>query len=307
MRGGAGLAGAAACWLACAGLAHGQTVTFPASFAREPLLVWLQRETDILPSQVVAVTPQALTSIVSVFPAAGGPGPRVVIRAEALSSEIVARTGAMSWHVSLNADCQGRRVKMGETTGYPERNLLGERKVLRSAEADWRTPEPGTALEHAWRAACDPAFAGPFKSSAVKLAQVDGAAPPPEPARPVAAPAATQPAVAPPPARVVAPPAATARSTPVATPPVATARPRTSGLVAQVGAVSSDADARALFAGLSGRLAGRTTAVETAEVGGRTWRRAVVGGFADGPEAARFCADLRAAGRACFVRPAAKR
>jgi DNA polymerase-3 subunit beta len=38
-------------------------------------------------------------------------------------------------------------VKLGDTTGYPERNLLGERKVLRPAEADWRSPEAGTASE----------------------------------------------------------------------------------------------------------------------------------------------------------------
>ena len=246
------------------------------------------------------MTPQALTSVVSSFPAGGGQGPRLVIRAEALTPEIVARTGAMSWHVSLFADCQARRVKLGETTGYAERNLLGERKVLRSAETEWRAPGQGTALEHAWLAACEPAFAGPFKSSAVKLAQIDGAAPP-HVAPVIPAPAPAPPASQPSPAKV--PIVTPAPASPVpATRRVSATLPRASGLVAQVGAGGSDADARALLRSLSGRIGGRPTWIETADVGGRLWRRAVVGGFADGPEAARFCAGLRTAGRPCFVR-----
>ena len=286
MRAVAGAVGAAICWQAGAGLSWGQTSPFPASLDLETLLVWLQRETDILPAQVVAVTPQALTSVVSTFPAGSGAGPRVVIRAEALSAEIFARTGAMSWHVSLNADCQARRVKLGETTGYPERNLLGDRKVLRVAEQDWRTPEPVTAVEHAWRAACESAFRGPFQSSTVRLAQID-----PTPA------ARSEP----PPAPVIRnAPAPRAPATRVMT-PVAPAR--TSDLVAQLGAAPSDAAAKALIADLSGHLKGRRVWVEKADVAGRTWYRAVAGDFGDSAEAARFCADLRASGNACFVSP----
>ncbi|HKP77887.1 MAG TPA: surface-adhesin E family protein, partial [Phenylobacterium sp.] len=162
---------AAGVWLAGAGLAAAQDVTtFPSSLDREPLLAWLRRETDIMPERVVAVTPQALTSVVSTFPAGGDSGPRVVIRAEALSAETFAHTGALSWHVSMSADCQGRRVRLGETTGYRERNLLGERKVLRLAEPDWRAPEPGTALEAAWRSVCEADFKGPFQAAAVRVA-----------------------------------------------------------------------------------------------------------------------------------------
>lgn len=287
MRAGAGAAVAVMGWLTGAGLAYGQTSTFPASLDREGLLVWMQRETDIGSNQVVAVTPQALTSVVSTFPGGGGAGPRVVIRAEALSPEIVARTGAMSWHVSVNADCRARRVKLGETTGYPDRNLLGARKVLRDAELDWRTPDPGTAVEQAWRAACEPAFRGPFQSASVKLAQVDR---PPEPRLETAPPVVGESAVA----SVVPGP----RPAPAAKP----STPR-SGLVAQLGAAPSDVAARALLLSLSARLQGRSTWIEKADVGGRTWYRAMAGDFADGGEAARFCGGLRASGQACFVRP----
>lgn len=289
--GAAGAVTAAMLWLAGAGVVHGQTASFPVALEREALLVWMQRETDILPDQVVAVTPQALTSIVSRFPTGAGPGPRLVIRAEALSSELQSRTAALSWHVSLNADCENRRIKLGETTGYSERNLLGERKVLRAAETSWRTPEQGTAVDHAWRAACEPGFMGPFRSSAVKLAQAETSK----------APTAPEPI---------------ARSQPkpfVAAPVVAVVRPlteraklpvpaRSSGLAAQLGAVGSDAAARALLQGLGGKLAGRQTWVEKADVAGRTWHRAMAGGFADSMDAGRFCAGLKAAGQSCFVR-----
>lgn len=303
MRFGAMLAVAAGAWLA-AGAAQAQPTRYPASLEREPLLLWLQRETDIRPNQVVAVTRQALTSIISTFPASSGIGPRVVIRAEALSREAAARTGAVSWHVSMVADCETRRIQLGETTGYPERNLLGARASLRPAQLEWLPPEPGTAFDIALTAACEPGFRGPFSTPSVKLAAVDGAAPPPAPKpeppppKPAAKPAPTPKSEPPPTQSASAPPAPKAAPASVSQPvtPVRGA----SNLVAQVGAVGSDAEAKALLSKLG---AGRETWVETATVAGKVWRRAVVGGFADGGEAQRFCAELTAAGKACFVRP----
>ena len=228
----------------------------------------------------MAVTPQALTSIVSTFPAGPDAEPRVVIRAEALNPETYARTGALSWHVSMSTDCKGRRVRLGETTGYQERNLLGERKVLRPPETDWRTPEPGTALEAAWRSTCQADFKGPFQTPALKVAHPDGSAPAPA-ARPAATPAAAP-----------------------APRPTAPAKPPGGGPVVQIGASTSEADARRLITALGPALGGRQAWIETAQIDGRTWRRAVVGGFADTAAAARFCADLKASGRGCFVRGA---
>jgi hypothetical protein len=285
---------------------------FPPSLEREPLLLWLQRETDISPERVVAVTAQALTSVVSTFPAGGGAGPRVVIRAEALSAETFARTSALSWHVSMSADCDNRRVRLGETTGYPQRNLLGDRRVLRSAETEWRRPEPGTALDNAWRAACEPSFKGPFQSASVRVAQID----PPE-APPVAAPAAPIPMASrteprpPSPPPMVPPPVAPrpAPPPPMASPVAPAAQPAqpraTSGLVAQVGAVGSDAEARGLLRSLA-PAAGRPVWVERADVSGRIWHRALVGGFAGADDAKRFCAAVKAGGRDCFLRTDSK-
>jgi hypothetical protein len=273
---------AAACLAVTGGwAAEAPVASFPSSLDREALLAWLRRDTDITPSQVVAVTPQTLTAVVSAFPAGGGQGPRLVIRAEALTAQTAARTGALSWHVSLNADCDTRRIRMGETTGYPERNLLGERQTLRGAEQAWRAPEPGTALENAWRAACEPAFRGPLMDAGrVEVARTD----PPTPKTPPTS-APTPPALAQEPARrAVRPAAAVSRA------------------VVQVGAYASEAEARRALADLGPRLAGREPRVETAEVGGKVWRRALVTGFSDLGEAQRFCERLKATGQNCLAR-----
>lgn len=271
--------------------ALGQTPTFPPTFEREPFIAWLTRDTDIVPDRVVAVTPQAVTAVVSSFPSVGGQGPRVVIRAEALSGETHARTGALSWHVSVSADCANHRVRLGETTGYPERNLLGGRRVLRPAESDWRAPEPGTALDNAWRVACDPDFVGPFQDPSTRLARNDASplSAPTEPApRPAAKPVrpATTPAA--PPAAATQPPSATVAR----------------GVAVQVG---SFPDRSAALAALAALGDGRTHALESAVVGGRTWFRAVVSGFASASEAAQYCAQRQAAGAPCLVRAAPRR
>jgi cell division septation protein DedD len=80
--------------------------------------------------------------------------------------------------------------------------------------------------------------------------------------------------------------------------------PRRAGVVVQVAAVASEAEAKGLLAALAASLGDHETWVETAVVGGRTWRRAVVGGVADRGEAERLCGKLKAAGRTCFVRVA---
>ncbi len=137
---------------------------------------------------------------------------------------------------------------------------------------------------------------GPFRSSAVKLAQVDPAIASPASVAENATP--TDPVqvarAAPPPLR-----AKPAKPAPVA---VSVAAPG-SGLVAQLGAAASDASARALLASLGGRLGGRKVWVEKADVAGKTWYRAVAGGFSNSAEAGQFCAGFKSAGLSCFVRP----
>jgi hypothetical protein len=75
---------------------------------------------------------------------------------------------------------------------------------------------------------------------------------------------------------------------------------------AQIAAAESDAQARAELARVARlvpeAMAGATTSVARAVVGGRTYHRALVGGFGSRAEAAAFCRTLAARGHACFVR-----
>lgn len=323
--------GVALAWLSQGSIATAQAPPagprFPETLDRESLLNWVRRETDIAPSQVIAVTPPAVTALMSTFPASAGDGGRVVIRAEALSAETYARTGALSWHVSLTADCEHRRLKMGETTGYSERNLLGERRTLRPADSIWRAPEPGTALESAWRAACDPTFRGPLGDGG-PITTAGSDAPfrkvlsaPNEPTDELTRPPKAQPVVAEPPRLVAHAPLVRKRApNPVqvakaATPPavkgllparvmLATApQPSPPGsAVAQLGAYSSATQAQAALSRLKPRLAGHGVRVETAAVDGRNWSRALVTGFADSAAASRFCATLKASNQGCLAR-----
>lgn len=229
----------AGAWLSGAGMAGAQTtIAYPASLDRDPLLAWLQRETDIEPDRVVAVTPQAVIAVVSTFPSGPGSEARVVLRAEALNADTVVRSGAVSWHVSMSADCKGRRVRLGETTGYPGRNLLGDRSPLRPAETEWRTPDAGAALDAALRAVCEPNFKGPFQGPGLSVARQDAPVVKAAPASP--------------------PPSQSAEKPPPPAKPAAVARKPSARTVVQIGASPSEADARALIAALGPRLGDET-------------------------------------------------
>ena len=117
-----------------------------------------------------------------------------------------------------------------------------------------------------------------------------------EPPKPVAAKPAPAKAEAKPEAKAAAP-------APAAKTPAKTA----GGVVAQIGAVSSQAladkawtDAAAAAPGLA---AGKGKNVEKVDVGGgKTLYRVQLTGFADRAAATAFCDKLKAAGKACFVK-----
>jgi len=88
---------------------------------------------------------------------------------------------------------------------------------------------------------------------------------------------------------------------------VVTPAPRpSSGPSVQIGAFSSDAQAEQSWNGVAsrvpGRIAGKTLRVEKAEVDGKIYHRALVGGFTSGADADSFCAALKAQGGDCSVR-----
>jgi len=99
------------------------------------------------------------------------------------------------------------------------------------------------------------------------------------------------------------PPTASAAAAPVKPAPATAASGKA---LVQIGAFSSTAladkgwsDVAAL---MPGAMAGKTKKVESTVKDGTTFYRAYVGGFASASAAQSFCASLKAAGKACFVK-----
>jgi hypothetical protein len=69
----------------------------------------------------------------------------------------------------------------------------------------------------------------------------------------------------------------------------------------QVGALDSESDARRALAE-AGLPAGLTTRLESVQVSGRRYVRALAGGFADRSAAEAYCAGRRQRGAPCLIR-----
>jgi hypothetical protein len=251
-------------------------VTYPAGLERDQVAAWLRAETDIAPSEVIAISPSAVISIASAERTADPPPYRVTLHAEALSRGVASENGLVSWQMTLEADCAGRRVKSGETKGHARRNLQGEARPLRSVDIGWRPPPPGTSLESAWRAVCDPGFVRPLFAAAPVIETRS-----PSRASPDRREASTS---------------AHHRA----------GAPTDRGIFVQVVAASTADEAtevlRTLVRNPSGGLVGLPTRVLPAAVAGRTVYRGLFGGFEAREQASRLCVTIRTMGRDCFVR-----
>ncbi len=160
--------------------------------------------------------------------------------------------------------------------------------------------------------------AAPPKSVAALIQQANSTPVPPA-AKPVAAPA--KPATPPPPAMkqavippaatatgaprsLVAPTAATAAATPAPKP--AAAAPATGGVVLQIGAYKSQADADAAWKTYKAKhaalLSGYSDDIQQADLGEKgTWYRLRIGGMSNREVAAGLCDRLKADGGACIL------
>jgi len=294
--------------------------TFPAVVDRAGLVTWLRQETDIAPSQVVAVSPSAVTAVLGTIETTAPNGLRMALRAEAIDPKVGDREGVLSWHMLVEVDCPGRKLRQGPTTGYVGRNLLGEGRQIRPGSAAWIAPPPGAQLENVWRAAGEAGFerplAPPHSVSIAQAATPAAAVTPPLPLRPMlvgdarpwtpaAAPKAAAPVqkAPPPPLQALAAPApAPLRAMAAVTQPPA---PH-SAVAVQLGAMATLAAAEALLADIKGRFMGAlpdlSTTVAPASGRGRTVYRALVTGFSRDADAGQFCKGLKTSGLACFVR-----
>jgi hypothetical protein len=183
----------------------------------------------------------------------------------------------------------------------PQARPVGPPVVLAPAQ----TPAPQTPPSQAAPAQTPPAAQPQLRPAQAALPPAPPKAappavvtPPPKPAAPAAKPVAEP---------TAAEKAALARAKAILSDKPAPPPPAKSGVAAvQIGAVSSSAladktwnDAVALAPGLA---AGKGKGVEKVEKDGKTLYRTSVTGFASRDAAAAFCAKLKAAGKACFVK-----
>lgn len=196
---------ALSCLSAAAPAAAREDSDYPSG--RETLVAWLGARTNISPGAVVSVTPELVVAIVgkTMPPVAGGPI-RLTLREEVIDANYVSKVGGRSSLMSMDIQCEERRVRMDERRLYAGPNLTGSVE-LTDPSASWvRIPE-GSIMDDVARATCDPVYPWPLQV----------AAKPPIPATTVMAAAATVAPPAPPPPEP-APPALVAEPEQVAPP-----------------------------------------------------------------------------------------
>lgn len=292
---------------------------FPASIEQAALAAWLPRNTDIDPRTIVSTGGGRVISVVRRGPGAVSGEQRVTVRTEIVTRQAAEQSGALSETQDLTVDCKGRRVKAGQMWSFSRRNLQGTTKTI-EGWSEWAATEPGTTLARIVDAACG------GRSTA------SGQAAPPAPSRdPLAAaafsgggdaPVSTSPATstAPPPEAVETQPLPD--PAPLPSPPEVGGEPEASRLappprpatkpaanlqnLAQIGAANSPEGAQALLDAFRAAhpdwMGDRATSIEATVVGGQTFHRALIGGFADAADVQAFCRQVTATGAGCVVR-----
>src|SRR5213078_2003479 len=106
--------------LALTGPALGQAgpISYPPSRSLSDVAAWLQRDTPLAPSQIVDVSPQAVTAVTSASPMGETRGFLANISSEAMDPEMLAHDGIASWSIPVEIDCDKRSVRLGTMTGY---------------------------------------------------------------------------------------------------------------------------------------------------------------------------------------------
>lgn len=266
---------------------------FPTGSTAPELTAWLGQHSDVKAADVVAVGGGRVVALAGRRGAATASPQKVsvTVRTEVID-RAVAESGVRSEANDLDVDCAARKVKMAKMETYSLWGLKGAR-TSKPGWADWVSATPNTVMARIVDAACDPAFRGPLAD--VKLARQT---PPPAPAAP---PIPTPRAAAPPPKAAVQ----TVKAGPAAPPVVAQPATGRASLV-QIAAANSQAQAQAALDRLKAKspqlLKGRQVLIEPVTVDGRTFHRAMIGGFGDPAQAGAFCSSIKASGGDCIVR-----
>jgi hypothetical protein len=309
---------------------------YPAADDPKTLAAWLGDRTNIKPSAVVTITSGFVVALVGKTMPLSPDGPiRVTLREEVTAPAFIDAVGGRSSLMSLEIQCDERRLRMDERHLYAGPNLSGATEVVEPSTEWLRIPEE-SIMDDVARAACEANYRWPLRDLAPPAAALAAQTPPPPEvaiAPPAPAPAAfVQASVEPSPGApetapkppAAAPETPTSPAVPAAEPapvspelaaesaaPAAPAvehaeAPPGARYAIQIGAYRDEARAQAAWKALSterpGLTQGHEFGVRPITVKGRDLLRGLVLNFQSPQEGAAFCTALAGTGYGCILR-----
>jgi hypothetical protein len=159
-------AGLAAVIMAAAAPVWANEGDFPAAADPASLASWLGARTNIKPSSVVTVTPGFVIALVGKQMPLSPDGPvRVALREEVIAPAFVESVGGRSALISVEIQCEERRLRMDGRNLYAGPNL-GGRESIEAPSTEWlRIPED-TVMDEVADAVCNASYAWPLQAYA---------------------------------------------------------------------------------------------------------------------------------------------
>lgn len=306
---------------------------YPGADDPATVAAWLSQRTNIKPSAVVTVTPGLVVALVGKTMPLTPEGPvRITLREEVIAPAFIDAVGGRSSLMSMEIQCEERRLRMDERHLYSGPNLSGEAEVSEPSTEWLRIPED-TVMDDVARAACEPDYAWPLQAFAPAAPTVAMAAQtvpdptpqappapaavavpaqaaadpkpetPPAPEAPAAAPVvepAPQPVAAPAPVVAEAPAPEVSPTKPADAPPTGVK------YAIQIGAYRNTERAQAAWKALSTErpvlTQGHDFDVRPIKVKGKDLLRGLVLNFKSPEEGAAFCTALAGTGYGCILR-----
>jgi hypothetical protein len=294
---------------------------YPAAGDPATIAAWLGERTNIKPSAVVTVTSGFVVAMVGkTMPLTPEEPVRVTLREEVIAPAFIDAVGGRSSLMSMEIQCEERRLRMDERHLYSGPNLSGESEVSEPSTEWLRIPED-TVMDDVARAACDPGYGWPlraFAPAAPAVAMAAQTVPDPAPEAPAAQTTPDpQPEAPPTPAAPVAEPVLEPAPQPAVTPAPVVAEapaaekpaegPETSAQYAiQIGAYRNAERAEAAWKALSTErpvlTQGHDFDVRPIKVKGKDLLRGLVLNFKSPEEGAAFCTALAGTEYGCILR-----
>lgn len=263
---------------------------FPAAADPASLATWLGARTNIKPASVVTVTPGFVVALVGKQKPLSPEGPvRVTLREEVIAPAFVDSVGGRSALMSVEIQCEERRLRMDGRNLYAGPNLSGQESVDDPSTEWLRIPEE-TVMDEVADAACNASYVWPLQAYAPTVV-AEAAAPAPVEKMP------EEKAQAEPVAAVVE----EAKADIPQEPSAPTAR-----YAIQIGAYRNQQLAETAWKALSTErpvlTAGHDFGVRPVKVKGKELLRGLVLNFTSPQEGKTFCAAIAGTGYGCILR-----